>query len=585
MSISRPFHLVCTLLVLTTLTGQSFAADPSDTKPEPATKPAMDVKKILGYLESEYKLKLVSPDWRVRALAVVSLARLPQQPVTDKLVQLMDQDHDDVVRLLAWQAILSRVGNLKPTEFSKWVNSTYTMAEKGLFRGSLRVALINVMATAPANPRSTKIFDKIFAETNSWMPNDIPVLDALGRCLGIWHSSEIAEHLIAAMSIEDNATRAEYILQQAGCPVKESKTRLPAAAFEPTNPARNHVSSKQMWKATQADYASWLNTEKKASWKEVTKITGETWRDLQPLYLEPPVPLEEASANEALWRADFELPKADIKSFEVCFAVDATGSMQEVLDWLARDVRTMATALSACSLEPRIGLTFYRDHDDDFVTKNLPLSGNLTDLVKALETIGADGGGDIPEAVLEGLQDAIGKHKWSARTGVEKIIILVGDAPPHQKDVEKCLALAEKAKKDGFKIYAIKVTTNYGKNDLEDFDQIAQAGGGPSIEISFVHPRANVFMDINGKEVPPQTTLRPETQTLVASAPPSGHPGEKVLSGILSDAIRPQYRDRLGPIVKTLLAYSEPPMQPEVRKGFPANTPPTKTGDLKPQGK
>ena len=42
-------------------------------------------------------------------------------------------------------------------------------------------------------------------------------------------------------------------------------------------------------------------------------------------------------------------------------------------------------------------------------------------------------------------------------------------------------------------------------------------------------------------------------------------------------------RDRLDPLVKTLLAWSEQPSPKEVRLAFPANTPSLREGNLKPQ--
>jgi hypothetical protein len=53
---------------------------------------------------------------------------------------------------------------------------------------------------------------------------------------------------------------------------------------------------------------------------------------------------------------------------------------------------------------------------------------------KSLNAIRAQGGRDIPEAVNEALYDAITDFPWDIETptvAVKKIIILIGDAPPH----------------------------------------------------------------------------------------------------------------------------------------------------------
>ena len=60
-------------------------------------------------------------------------------------------------------------------------------------------------------------------------------------------------------------------------------------------------------------------------------------------------------------------------------------------------------------------------------------------------------------------------------------------------------------------------------------------------------------------------------------------PGEKILTLVISDAINPQYRNRVEPLARTLLAFSARPSKPEVRKPFSPNTPPLPRGMLKTQ--
>ena len=50
---------------------------------------------------------------------------------------------------------------------------------------------------------------------------------------------------------------------------------------------------------------------------------------------------------------------------------------------------------------------FYRDHGDDYVTQHAPLSGAITPTLSFLADQTANGGGDYPEAVEEGLSVAI----------------------------------------------------------------------------------------------------------------------------------------------------------------------------------
>ena len=86
----------------------------------------------------------------------------------------------------------------------------------------------------------------------------------------------------------------------------------------------------------------------------------------------------------------------------------------------------------------RFGLLFYRDYGDSFNYKGLPVrffgfTDNLNTFNKNLNSIRIIGseGGDIPEAVYEAIYSASEFYNW--RLGVNRRIILIGDAEPHTK--------------------------------------------------------------------------------------------------------------------------------------------------------
>jgi len=68
----------------------------------------------------------------------------------------------------------------------------------------------------------------------------------------------------------------------------------------------------------QSDAAAWL-TKSRADWKEVTKFEGEPWKQLQPLYVAAPVPLDQVDPEDKLWQADLELGRADLDQIEAVF--------------------------------------------------------------------------------------------------------------------------------------------------------------------------------------------------------------------------------------------------------------------------
>lgn len=126
--------------------------------------------------------------------------------------------------------------------------------------------------------------------------------------------------------------------------------------------------------------------------------------------------------------------------FDVVFIVDATGSM----DWAIAEVRTRIVDIvdSVRSLVPiaRFGIVAYRDYDDpEFVTRLQPLTFSLVKLARFLNTLEARGGGSWQEAISAGLEVASDEAGW--RLGAKRVVIIIGDAPPHQENFDRLLAL------------------------------------------------------------------------------------------------------------------------------------------------
>jgi hypothetical protein len=118
---------------------------------------------------------------------------------------------------------------------------------------------------------------------------------------------------------------------------------------------------------------------------------------------------------------------------QVVFALDATGSMSGLIAAAKEKIWSIAGSFSQADPAPDIelGLIFYRDRGDKFVTRLYPLSSRLDDIYEKLMEITAEGGGDGPESVNQGLFEAVTKFNWDADTAVYKTIFLVGDWPPH----------------------------------------------------------------------------------------------------------------------------------------------------------
>ncbi len=125
-------------------------------------------------------------------------------------------------------------------------------------------------------------------------------------------------------------------------------------------------------------------------------------------------------------------------SIDLAFVIDATGSMQPTIDLVKAQTHQMVALLAARTASYRFGLVTYRDEpsytgsDIDYPARvDVPFTTSRATIDGGLSAIVADGGGDTPETVYSGLVAAIGLP-W--RPGVKKVLLLIGDAPPHDPE-------------------------------------------------------------------------------------------------------------------------------------------------------
>lgn len=187
-----------------------------------------------------------------------------------------------------------------------------------------------------------------------------------------------------------------------------------------------------------------------------------------------------------------------LRQIDIVFVIDTTGSMSNFIKEVQKRLQEFSRRLAEDKIHPNVmfGIVAYRDHppqERSYVTRVFPLADvNITQ--KNIGSIGADGGGDLPEAVLDGLHDAVEKIAW--RMHSHRIILLAGDAPPHGLDEGDdtfpagcpCGLTIQKvtagAKKIGAIIHAIGVGEYQGM--VRSFTQIAVETGGEFIPLAKV---------------------------------------------------------------------------------------------------
>ncbi len=178
---------------------------------------------------------------------------------------------------------------------------------------------------------------------------------------------------------------------------------------------------------------------------------------------------------------------------DVLFLIDATGSMSDEIQRLKDNMISVSERIHALPSAPnvRFGMTIYRDRGDLFVSRTFDFTSDIHAFTDELAQVVAEGGGDYPESLNEGLHSALHLPEWRVEETVS-LIFLIADAPPHL-DYSQDFDYAQEiftATENGIKIFPL---ASSGLDDQGEyiFRQLAQmtagkflfltygAGGGP----------------------------------------------------------------------------------------------------------
>jgi Mg-chelatase subunit ChlD len=178
--------------------------------------------------------------------------------------------------------------------------------------------------------------------------------------------------------------------------------------------------------------------------------------------------------------------RADETVLDVVFVIDTTGSMSDEIDRIKGTLLSVTERLRSLDLEfdLRYGAVLYRDIGDEYLTKTHPFTSDLAAFDTALQQIEANGGGDGPESLNQGLAVAIDEMEW--RDGAAHLAFLIADAPPHldyENDVPYDRSLLEAVAR-GIRVHAVAAS---GLPDVGSlvFRQIAQFTRGEFVFIEY----------------------------------------------------------------------------------------------------
>lgn len=142
---------------------------------------------------------------------------------------------------------------------------------------------------------------------------------------------------------------------------------------------------------------------------------------------------------------------------DLVFVVDTTGSMQDDIDEARRKMKQIVAALDDRNPDNRVGVVAYRDKGDAYVARTFTkLEAGEKRVLRSLDKLKADGGGDFPEHVFAGIVEALEEQPW--REGATHHVLVIGDAPPqsYKDDRKNTRANVKKlAKEKDVKIHTI----------------------------------------------------------------------------------------------------------------------------------
>lgn len=545
---------------------EATKAKPAKPKKELTESQKAHIRSIAEFYTKTYSEHLKNRDWFIRALAVVGLSKLQSDSTTELLLDTLKSDRDSLVRVYAWEALHARSDTLNDDQRFTWVKEGIdTALMKDGFRGDLRAGLVRAMAPYGSDGfggRASQVVYRYIKETDHREPNDHHTLKALRDLVAQWQDPTVTRRLVMQMTQDGPANRVEYVLGELNPQIEaigRCETRIPQGT----------------WLQKRAEWVAWL--------KDAT-LQARTVKDLTPYkgtssFL--PHSQEITNPNDPTWREELEVDKLQINAFDLVFVVDSTGSMAQVMAWLARDLSKILSAMKLYAREPRIGVVYYRHEVEsslmqpccnaapkgatnyqatDYRVKCFPLTGRIRKLAQAMQAEKAGGahanpaGHAIrnPGAVHGGLVTAISKQPWTKSSLSRKIIVLAGDAPPTEGTMPAIKKLLDKATEAGLRVNVLKVLmlpqyippkrlglSPAGQKTFSDFDKIATWGQGRSMIGQFLNPPPT----ITGQIAPP-----PKKQF---------SPSKMLIAQIIRSTLPDGYQQRVDPLVEVLVEYTD----------------------------
>lgn len=191
---------------------------------------------------------------------------------------------------------------------------------------------------------------------------------------------------------------------------------------------------------------------------------------------ERPPTLAEAGLRDPAFAAVRDGIRSTVEGgLDLVFVVDVTSSMKPLLGRFQAECGPLVAALAWTFPSSRLGAVLYRDRVETVVG-----FGEGQDVVAAIRSARAEGGGDVPEGLHLALRSALSLGRFAWRRESAKHVVVIADAPPPSAERHGTLALAEQARRQGgYRTHAIYDEDERAPREKTPFfPELARRGGG-----------------------------------------------------------------------------------------------------------
>lgn len=181
------------------------------------------------------------------------------------------------------------------------------------------------------------------------------------------------------------------------------------------------------------------------------------------------------------------------KNAELVFVIDSTGSMGDAINNVKTGITSFVNSLETQGVKLRIGIVEYRDIEEDGLDSTIihelnhsPWMNSTSEMVGVLGGIVADGGGDIPESVIDGLGYLVDGETIPWSSDSYKFAVVLTDAGYKVANRHGFNSLQEVA--DALLHAGINTSVVTEESEFSTYEELYTTTGGT---------RANIYSDFS----------------------------------------------------------------------------------------